>query len=134
MYLDANVEKINEDGSLTLRAGCTKDCSGCKGGMFCKQNEALFDAKCSLNGIEVGSKVRVYLPTKNTILSTIILFGLPLISLAVFLLLGGLGVINELLSALLGLVALCLSFLVVFFLNKRYKNKTTPIVKEVYGN
>lgn len=132
MYIDANVVKVNDNGSVILSQNCQRECGNCKGSFFCKQKDTTFEATSGSLKLQKGEHVRVYLPKGKTILSTVLVFIVPLLFMSVFILLGGLSVINELLSGVLALVSLFLSFGILFLVNKKNKDKLMPIVKEVY--
>lgn len=132
MYIDAKVENVLENGNVMLQASCESDCKSCKGGLFCKQKNSFFEAECKEIKCKKGDNVRVYLPKGKTIFSSVMLFIVPLLFMLVPLVLGGCKVISELLSAILSIACLLLSFGIIFLLNKKYKNSLMPIITEVY--
>ena len=134
MYLDAEVIKINSDNTVLLKADCNKECNTCKGSLFCKQESTTFSADRSEKTVSIGSKVRVFLPPKQTIFYTILLFCFPILIMGFFLLLGHLNVIGTLTSAILSVFGLLLSYVILFVVNKKGKTRTMPTIIEVYGS
>lgn len=134
MYLDAKILKINDNGTVLVKANCDKECQVCKGSMFCKQKDTTFFAKTDNQQISIGANVRVYLPPKQTIFSTFVLFCFPILIMGIFLLLGQLNVIGTLTSAILSVLGLLASYVILFFINKSTRMRTLPVITEVYGS
>ena len=132
MYLDAEVIKTNSDGTVLLKADCNKSCSTCKGTIFCKQKDTTFSAKYSGGNLNKDNRVRVYLPPRQTIIATALLFCLPIIIMGAFLLLGQLKVLGEMLSAILAVLGLLLSYIILFVINRHSKDRNLPTIVEVY--
>lgn len=132
MYIDAKVSSIAANHIANLQSLCSNDCAGCKGSLFCKQKNTVFEAKDKTEKAKEGDIVRVYLPKNKTILSSSILFVIPLLLMTVFLILGNFNVIPELLSSLLSCLGLIVGFFIVFLINKKNKEKLLPEIIEVY--
>ena len=134
MYLDATVVGYDKNKNIaTLVQDCdTKKCEGCKGGLFCKQKNLTFDA-ISETELKEGDRVKVYLEPRKTVFSVVVLFGVPLLVMFVFILLGHYGIIGETLCYVLTLLSLVVSFGILFFLNRRFSRKFTPVIKEIHG-
>ena len=131
------VKKINKDG--TVLVGCDNSaCTGCHAQMFCNnknQNEYLV-----LNSKKVqlkeGDMVELFLPPGKTILSTVLVFALPLALFPIGYLLGGLitlngAPINEVQKALCGIAFMALAFLVASLIFTHHKRQLMPIVEKV---
>lgn len=132
MYIDCVVSKVSKNNIVSLKTDCLKSCEGCKGSMFCKQKDMAFDAACGTFNLNVNDKVRVYLPKKRTIISTTILFILPIIIMGIFLYLGSVKIISVPLSALLSIIGVLVTFFSMYFYNKINDKKNLPIVVELY--
>ncbi len=126
------VKEINKDG--TVLVGCDNSaCAGCHAKMFCNnknQNEYL-----SLNTKKIelkeGDLVELFLPPGKTILSTVLVFALPLALFPVGYILGGLIFINEVQKALCGIGFMALAFLIASLIFTRNKRQLMPVVEKV---
>lgn len=132
MYIDCIVSKVNKNHIVSLKTDCAKTCEGCKGSMFCKQKDMAFEAASGTFNLNINDKVRVYLPRKKTIISTTILFILPIIVMGVFLYLGSVNIISVPLSAILSIAGVLITFFSMYFYNKINDKKNLPIVVELY--
>lgn len=132
MYIDAKVKNIADNNIASVVSLCANSCESCKGSLFCKQKDTSFEAKDKTKKAKSGDKVRVYLPKSKTILSSSILFLIPLLCMAVFLILGNFRVISELLSSILSVVSLIFGFFIVFLINKKNRAALMPEIIEVY--
>lgn len=80
MYTVSQVKGFENDG--TIRMGClTSACQGCKASMFCNNKNvseffALNPGKVRINE---GDLVELYMPPGKTIMSTALVFALPLL-------------------------------------------------------
>lgn len=126
------VKKINKDG--TVLVGCDNSaCAGCHAKMFCNnknENEYL-----ALNSKKVELKendtVELFLPPGKTILSTVLVFALPLALFPVGYLLGGLFPLNEVQKALCGITCMALAFLIASLIFTHNKRQLMPVVEKV---
>ena len=82
--------------------------------------------------LDKDNRVRVYLPPRQTIIATALLFCLPIIIMGAFLLLGQLKVLGEMLSAILAVLGLLLSYIILFVINRHSKDHNLPTIVEVY--
>lgn len=126
------VKKTNKDG--TVLVGCdTSACAGCHAKMFCNNkdyNEYLALNKKKLE-LKEGDMVELFLPPGKTILSTALVFALPLVLFPVGYLLGGLISVNEVQKALGGIAFMALAFLVTSLIFTHNKRKLMPVVEKV---
>lgn len=126
------VKKINKDG--TVLVGCDNSaCSGCHAKMFCNnkdQNEYLAINNKKVE-VKEGDIVELFLPPGKTILSTVLVFALPLALFPVGYLLGGLISVNEVQKALCGIAFMALAFLVSSLIFTHNKRQLMPIVEKV---
>lgn len=132
MYTQAKVKQIKEDGTVIM--GCdTKACEGCKCSMFCNnRNQNEFTARNDRN-IEVseGDTVRLYLPPGKTILSTAMVFALPLALFPLgYIAMKSLFHTGEIVSALGGFAAMGVAFAVAAFINIKNKKKLMPVITD----
>jgi len=133
MYTNARVVSLEKDS--TVLVGCsTEACSNCKAGMFCnnkKENTFLALNKKNLN-LKSGDSVELYLPPKTTVLSTLLVFGLPLCLFPLGYVLFKLFISsNELINALGGLLLMALGFSVAAFISIRNRKSLMPVVNKV---
>ena len=80
MYTVSQVKGFENDG--TVRMGClTSACQGCKVSMFCnnKNVSEFFALNPKKVQVKAGDLVELYMPPGKTILSTALVFALPLL-------------------------------------------------------
>jgi len=132
MYTEAKVKQIKEDGTVIM--GCdTKACEGCKCTMFCNnRNQNEFTAKNDRNiKVAEGDTVRLYLPPGKTILSTAMVFALPLVLFPLgYIAMKSLLHTGEIVSALGGFAAMGIAFAVAAFINIKNKKDLMPVITE----
>lgn len=133
MYTQVKVVSVNEDGSVTV--GCsTQACESCKASMFCNNKEencfeALNPNKLCL---EKGDSVELFLPPAKTIMSTLLVFALPLCLFPVgYLVFRSFFKFNELLNALGGLAAMAVAFAVASIVSIRLKKNLMPLITKI---
>ena len=136
MYTVSMVKGIEPDG--TVRMGCMTDaCRGCKAGMFCNNKGLTEFSALNPGGIEIreGDLVELYMPPGRTILSTALVFALPLALFpAGYLILGlaapGLG---EMYCALGGFGAMAVAFGIASIVTVRHRMSLMPVITKVEG-
>mgnify|MGYP004658714049 FL=1 len=134
MISEAVVKALNEDG--TVLVGCENTaCNACHAQMFCNnKTQTQYPARNDNNlDLRVGDRVSLFLPPGKTILSTVLLFALPLMLFPLGYLASGLLPVymNEVQKALCGLGAMALAFVVAAVVNTRNKRSLMPIVQSV---
>ncbi|MBR6007113.1 MAG: SoxR reducing system RseC family protein [Clostridia bacterium] len=84
-------------------------------------------------GAQVGDRVAIELHSGSVIKASLILYGIPLIALLAGALLGSL--ISDLFTAIFGIGAACLSFIVIRLLEPRFKKRGefNPKMIEIVG-
>lgn len=132
MYQTAFVKKINSDG--TVLVGCsTKACQNCKAEMFCNNKDHTDFLARNDSGLSLteGQIVNLYLPPAPTILSTLLVFALPLAMFPVgYLLAKNLTTFNEILCALCGFAAMAVAFTAAALINIKHKRALMPLIVE----
>lgn len=127
------VLKLNEDD--TVLVGCSnKACEGCKAQMFCNnKDDSEFLAKNDKAiQLKVGSTVELFLPPGKTILSTVLVFALPLCFFPIgYLVTKGAFHVNELLCALGGIAAMGIAFAVSALIGIKNKKALMPTIVRV---
>lgn len=115
-----------EDGVVLVGCG-SRSCEGCKASMFCDSKARTFEAR-NPGGLPLapGDRVRIHLPPGRTILSSVVLFGLPLALFPVFYLLAPSE--SEYLRAAAGLAGSLAGFLAAGAVFRRRKASLTPVV------
>lgn len=134
MISEAVVKALNEDG--TVLVGCESTaCNACHAQMFCNnKTQTQYPARNDNNlALKVGDRVSLLLPPGKTILSTVLVFALPLMLFPLGYLASGLLPVplNEVQKALCGLGAMALAFVVAAIVNTRNKRALMPIVQSV---
>ena len=132
MYQTAFVKKINSDGTVLVRCS-TKACQGCKAEMFCNNKDHTdFLARNDNNlPLQEGQIVNLYLPPAPTILSTLLVFALPLGLFPIgYLLAKNFTFWNEILCALCGFGAMAVAFAIAAAVNIRHKRALMPVIVE----
>ncbi len=126
------VKKTNKDG--TVLVGCDNSaCAGCHAKMFCNnkdQNEYLA-LNCKKLELNAGDTVELFLPPGKTILSTVLVFALPLALFPLGYLLGGLLPLNEVQKALCGIGFMALAFFLASLFFTHNKRKLMPVVEKI---
>jgi len=132
MYTEAKVKEIKQDGTVLM--GCdTKACEGCKCKMFCNnKEESEFAARNDRNiKISEGDTVRLYLPPGKTILSTAMVFALPLALFPLgYILMKSLLHTGEIVSALGGFAAMGVAFAIAAIINIKNKKALMPVISD----
>ena len=136
MYSVSRVKGILKDGSVKM--GClTSACEGCHASMFCNNKDdnefvALNPKKVE---IEEGDYVELYMPPGSTILSTVLVFALPLALFPVGYLIckAALPAQNEIIHALAGFGAMALAFGISAIITIRHKKKLMPSITKIVG-
>lgn len=131
MYTTAFVKKINTDGTVLVTCS-TESCNGCKAEAFCNnRNDNDFLARND-SGISLteGQMVSLFLPPGKTIMSTILVFALPLVLFPVgYLAMKNLTACNEIICALGGFGAMAVSFTVAGVINIKNKRALMPLIQ-----
>lgn len=130
MLEEGYVKFVKDDSASIMfkrKSGCGDSCAHCKSG--CSSLNSVVDIKNTLNAA-VGDKVQVSLDTKSFFKMAIWTYGLPILMTILGIIIGyitfpKLGFKNyELLSSLLGLIFLTVSFLLLSSIDKKLsKNK-----------
>lgn len=118
-------------GDGVFEIGCSSDaCSSCKSKLFCNAKSLSFEALDSGNiSPKEGDKVKLELPAGRTMLSTAVLFLVPLASwLAGFLVSSLLLSLSEKLSVLIAFGALVISLIVIAAVNSAHKRSNMPLI------
>lgn len=136
MYTVSQVKAINPDG--TVKVGClTSACSGCKASLFCntKDDNDYLVLNPSKVQIGVGDYVELYMPPAPTILSTALVFALPLALFPVgYLLCKAIWPYqNEIIHALGGLACMALAFGIAAIVSVKNKKRLMPSITKIVG-
>ena len=128
------VKKKIDDSTLIVKCP-TDSCHACKCSLFCSAKDLEFKVNIPKDmpdeKIKENSKISIVLPTQKTLVSTLLVFALPLFFMFVFLLTSFLLNFKQQYQALLSLLGLALGFLSSFLINKYIvKDKFNPIVKK----
>jgi len=135
MIAHAFVKSLNDDGTVLVYCDDTA-CNGCHAQMFCNNKNhteylARNDKKLEL---KAGDKVQLFLPPSKTILSTFLVFALPLAMFplgyfaSTLLNVSLTTPLNEVQRALCGLGTMALAFLIAAVLSSRNKKSLMPEV------
>ena len=134
MYTVAQVKGILEDG--TVKMGClTEACRGCKAEMFCNNKGMTEYPALNPNKIELrdGDFAELYLAPGKTVLSTAMVFALPLVLFPIgylvlrFVFPG----LSELYCALGGFGAMAVAFGIASAVTVRHKRGLMPVITKV---
>jgi len=134
MYTVSQVKGIDKDG--TVRMGClTSACENCKASMFCNnRNDSEFSA-LNPKGISVkeGDMVELFMPPGKTILSTVLVFALPLALFPLgYLLMKKISPSSgEILCALGGFGAMAVAFGIAAAISVSRKRNLMPVITKV---
>ncbi len=133
MYSSVKVISVKDD--LTVLVGCdTQACQGCKAEMFCNNKNhnsylALNDRKLS---VKAGDWVELYLPPGKTILSTVMVFALPLVLFPIgFILASKLSSLSETGCAFVGLACMSFAFLIAYYVSSKNKKALMPKIIKI---
>lgn len=133
MYTITTVKQINTDNTVVV--GCSnKACNGCKAEMFCNnKNDTEFVARNDKKiQLTIGQKVELFLPPGKTVLSTALVFVLPLILFPVgYLLMKNFTNLNEIYCAFGGIVCMAIAFVFAACISIKNKKALMPIVTRV---
>ncbi len=136
MYSVSQVKEIQKDGSVKM--GClTSACQGCKASMFCnnKDDNEFLALNPNKVAIENGDYVELYMPPGRTILSTVLVFALPLALFPIGYLVckAALPASNEIIHALGGFGAMALAFGISAIISIRHKRHLMPSITKIVG-
>ncbi|MBR2282162.1 MAG: SoxR reducing system RseC family protein [Spirochaetales bacterium] len=136
MYSVSQVKEILKDGSV--RMGCLASaCQGCHASMFCnnKDDNEFVALNPSKVEIEEGDYVELYMPPGRTILSTVLVFALPLALFPIGYLVckAALPAQNEIIHALAGFGAMALAFGISSIITIRHKRRLMPSITRIVG-
>jgi len=129
------VSREKEEPVKTVyRVSCLESeaCHKCSGSMFCKISDKSFEAAdLKKRTFEVGDKVTVFFPAKDTVLVSFLVLILPLLAfIAGFFLAGALKIENEILGVLFGFTAMVLCGIGVFFFLRQPRFQRLPTILE----
>ena len=133
MYTVSQVKAINDDG--IVKVGClTSACNACKAEMFCNtknDNEYLVLNPKKIN-VTCGDYVELYLPPGRTILSTFLVFALPLILFPIgYLISKNLFSYNEIINALVGFLCMAIAFSIAALISIKNKKNLMPSITKI---
>ncbi len=134
MYTIAEVKGIEKDGTLNM--GClTSACEGCKASFFCNnKDQSEFQALNPASvQVQKGDLVELYMPPGRTILSTVLVFGLPIALFPVgYLLCRAIWPnASEILHALGGFAAIAVSFGIASIVSTVHRRRLMPTVTRI---
>jgi len=133
MYTVAQVKGILSDG--TVEMGCLTDaCQGCKAEMFCNNKGLTEYPALNPHKVELkkGDFAELYLPPGKTVLSTALVFALPLILFPIGYLVLRFGTgLDELYCALGGFGAMAIAFGIASAVTVRHKRGLMPVITKV---
>ena len=133
MYTTSTVKEIKND-NLVIVSCASEACAGCKAQMFCNNRDNTEYTARNDKGLELkpGTEVQLFLPPGKTVLSTFLVFALPLILFpAGYLLMKNLTPCNELVCALGGLGAMAVAFAAASIINIKNKKALMPVITKV---
>ncbi len=128
MVQDVYVISLDPDAGL-VTVGCgSVQCESCKASLFCNSKTQRFEVR-NPQAIKVapGDRIRIYMPPGKTILSSIILFAVPLILFPVFYLLFPSE--SQIARAVAGLFGGALGFLAAYVYFKRRRLSLMPVIQ-----
>ena len=136
MYTVSQVKGFRDDGTIDM--GClTSACEGCHASLFCNNKDTTEFQALNPNKIDVsvGDYVELYMPPGRTILSTVLLFALPLVLFPLGYLLGRLLLpeSSEILRALCGFAAMGIAFCISAFISVRNRRRMMPSITKIVG-
>ena len=136
MYTVSQVKGFEEDG--TIRMGClTSACQGCKASMFCNNKDVSEFLALNPRKVEVGpgDLVELYMPPGKTILSTALVFAMPLVLFPIGYLVmrAALPESSEIVHALGGFGAMAVSFGIAATVSSLHKRSLMPTVVRIMG-
>lgn len=131
MYTTATVIKINDDN--TVLVGCSKaSCESCKAQTFCNNKDDTEFLARNDNKVEIkeGQIVTLFLPPGKTILSTILVFALPLAVFPIgYLLMKKFTNFNEVVCALSGFAMMGIVFALCSIIGVSKKRDLMPVIE-----
>jgi len=129
----AVVKKIEKD-FVYVEVERTGSCEGCAVSGICNSNDKTILHKIKTDmQLKINDKVKVDIAPSLRILSSLIVFIFPIITMIVFYLLSKFVIIlSEDISIVISLFGLLISGLVIYFLDKKFENKLSfKILKKV---
>ncbi len=129
------VEVVNNIDNKFVEVTCPPStCTGCNGSMFCNLKGKTFSAKVpnDFEKINIGDRVKIYLPPARTISTSFITLMIPLLMFPLFFILSPFD--SEGYKFLLGIFGVMLGFIAVGIYFYFSKNKYYPKVVEKISN
>ena len=80
---------------------------------------------------KAGDMVKVVLPEKNFLKASFIVYGIPILFLLIFSVIGKVVFKKDIFSFIFGFSGLLISFLLIKYLDKKSKNKYLPVIVEI---
>jgi len=135
-YDSGIIEKILDKNNALVKVLTKGECSSCASKEGCgisliADKNNLIEVKYN-EEIKVGDKVYIMIDSGNRIISSLLLFVFPIISLIIFYLIGNYLFKKEVLSILSSFIGLIISFLALYILtkyNKKFQNFKPSITK-----
>ncbi len=136
MYTISQVRGVERDG--TVRMGClTSACESCKTSFFCNNKNVTEFEALNPKGVEIaqGDLVELYMPPGKTILSTALVFALPLalFPAGYFLMRTLLPARSEMVHALGGFGAMAVSFAIAAVISSVHRRRLMPTIVRIMG-
>ncbi len=134
MYTVSQVKGFSQDGSVDM--GClTSACEGCHASLFCNNKDTTEFQALNPKRIEVqvGDFVELYMPPGRTIMSTVLVFALPLALFPLgYLALKALAPQRgDVFHALGGFAAMAVAFGVATIISVRNKRRLMPTITKI---
>ncbi len=127
MFTKAFISKIQGDTIYCISNGTS--CMHCKNKLLCKKPDKPFEVRNTKNiDIKIGDMVELELDTRQTIISLLITLFIPLLSIIVSLILASKITNSPILLFLISLITASITLFIIYILNKKNKNKNTPII------
>ncbi|MBN2546123.1 MAG: SoxR reducing system RseC family protein [Spirochaetes bacterium] len=130
------IEKIIDKNNVLVKVLTKGECSscsskeGCRITLFMDKNN-LIEAKYN-EELKIGDKVYIIINGVNRVISSLLVFAFPIISLIIFYIIGNLLFDKEILAILSSLTGLIIAFLIVYILlkyNKKFQNFKPSVTK-----
>ena len=136
MYTISQVKGFEKDG--TVKMGClTSACEGCKASFFCNNKNVNEFQALNPKAVQIaeGDLVELYMPPGKTILSTALVFALPLMLFPAgyFLFRAILPSSSEIIHALGGFGAMAISFAIAAVISSVNKRRLMPTIVRIMG-
>ncbi len=140
---ETGIVQTAADGEATVRLAATASCDGCAQGSLCHPGDGAdrtLTAKDPL-GVKQGQSVTVHVPGRGVWMALALVYGWPLLMMAVGAVLGhrlgggtAAGNTAELASAGLALLFLCAAFLVLWVFRPFYEHRASfrPVIVSVH--